>query len=163
MNKIIKVSIYYFLFLYITIYSYIKVFFINCLPTFIYISTDDNNIVKYICKYKHKLYIVKFIDHPFVNLSHQIEEFKNNLDKNIKSRQSINHCCVKENDEEYTKDITEKIREFIHYLDQNKFNFNMWTYIKAHLKVKKDVYIYLNDNNSTEIIIQQENDLNSYY
>ena len=163
----VKLMVYNFVLLCISSYLYVKNSFINFLPVLTLISIENDvftDTIKYICKHENKLYNVKFIDHEFINLENQLSTFKNNLSENIKLRKSINHCCIKEKDGLYLIDITEYIREFIHYLDIEKHDidtdytvqFHMWKYIKQHLNIKKNVNvcIYLNNIDSTEVIIQ---------
>jgi hypothetical protein len=88
-------------------------------------------------------YNIKFIN----NISfEQIEQI-------IKMRNVINHCCIIKNDV-YVKDITEDIREFMHYFNNDTLNFDIQDYIKCYiLNDDSNIHIYLNDFDSTEIIL----------
>jgi hypothetical protein len=132
------------------IYNWLTYIFIKILPNIIYISTHNiiNNkfdLCIYTYKYKHKnmFYNIKFIN----NISfEQIEQI-------IKMRNVINHCCIIKNDV-YVKDITEDIREFMHYFNNDTLNFDIQDYIKCYiLNDDSNIHIYLNDFDSTEIIL----------
>ena len=145
--------IYNVLLLCIFIYNWVSYIFIKILPNIIYVSTHNiiNNkfdLCIYTYKYKHKnmLYNIKFIN----NIS--LEQ----IEQNFKMRDVINHCCIMKNGV-YIKDITEDIREFMHYFNNATLNFDIQDYIKFYILndeiMTSDIYIYLNDFDSTEIIL----------
>lgn len=110
----------------------------------------DFDLLKYKYKYNNKYVLISFINELGDS------DLKNYIKLNIQLRPTINHCCIMRNNE-YIKDITDDIRQFIHYFQCNNdvYTFDKWEFIKYSITESNNddkVHIYMNDDVSTEII-----------
>lgn len=131
-------------FLYIIkMYVYFTDFLIYVLPKYILISYYNHEkfkVYKYIycSKSNNKFYNIKTIN----DIGYSEASI-------IKNRNLINHCCIINQNGKYVKDITEDIRQFLHY---NNNKFIKWEHILTHLDIYIDdtIVLHLNNDNLDE-------------